>query len=156
MDSIQRLLAQQPLLSALDPASVELIRPITRLVRFAPGSLVLCAADPADEFLLLSQGSVAIRAALEGEDTDRHIFLRTVVAGELLGASWLLSARQWSFDVVAIDAVEALAIDVNDFFWLCQQEHSFGYRIMKAVGQVIAQRLRETELQISDVYANWS
>lgn len=153
MDNIQRILTQQPLLSGLDPAQMALIAPITRLVHFAPGSFVLRACDPADEFFLLTKGSVAVREVLRGEDGDCHLTIGTLLTGELLGASWLLNPRQWSHDVVAVEPVEALAIDVNGFLCICNREHSLGYRLMKAVGQVFARRLRETSLQLCDIYA---
>ena len=156
MDSIRRLLVRQPLLSNFDPNWLDLIRPMTRLANFGRGSPVLRAGEPAGEFYLLSEGTVAVRATYRTGDSDSQFTLCTLRAGDLLGASWLLGERRWIYDVVALDAVEALAIDVNDFLIVCERQHSFGYCAMKAVGQVFAHRLRETGLQICDVYADWS
>jgi CRP-like cAMP-binding protein len=154
MDSARGLLVQQPLLRNLDPAHVDLLRPLARLVSFAPGSFVLRAGDTANEFVLLTKGTVAVRAASNRHPTDDATTIVTLTAGEFLGASWLLSERRWCHDAIAMDAVEGFAVDVNDFLIVCDKEHDFAYRVMTAIGQVLAQRLRETRLQMLDVYAH--
>jgi len=156
MDRIRRLLAQQPIFTAFDPGWLDLIHPITRLARFATGSRLLCAGDAAEQFFLLTEGAVGLQTMVPSEDGPRPVAIGTLAAGDLLGASWLLPSRQWRYDAMAMNDVEALAIDADEFLVLCEREHRLGYRVMQALGQVFARRLAETRLQTLDVYANWS
>lgn len=135
MDAIRLYLQDQPLLP-------------TRTARFAADDFLFHAGEPADEFFLLHDGLVALQM--------NRATITTIGAGELLGVSWLLTPRAWSWDARAFQPVNALAIDVEQLISLCEQDHSVGYHFMKQVGSVLEWRFLSTALQAADLYADWS
>jgi CRP/FNR family transcriptional regulator, cyclic AMP receptor protein len=135
VDAIRLYLQDQPLLP-------------TRTARFAADEFLFHAGEPADEFFLLQDGLVALEM--------NRVTIATIGADELLGVSWLLTPRAWTWDARALQPVNALAIDVEQLIALCEQDHSVGYHFMKQVGSVLEWRFLSTALQAADVYADWS
>ena len=135
MDAIRLYLQDQPLLP-------------TRTARFAADEFLFHAGEPADEFFLLQDGLVALEM--------NRVTIATIGADELLGVSWLLTPRAWTWDARALQPVNALAIDVEQLIALCEQDHSVGYHFMKQVGSALEWRFLSTALQAADVYADWS
>jgi CRP/FNR family cyclic AMP-dependent transcriptional regulator len=132
VDAIRLYLQDQPLLP-------------TRTARFAADEFLFHAGEPADEFFLLQDGLVAL-------EMNRV----TIGADELLGVSWLLTPRAWTWDARALQPVNALAIDVEQLIALCEQDHSVGYHFMKQFGSVLEWRFLSTALQAANLYADWS
>ena len=135
MDAIRLYLQDQPLLP-------------TRTARFAADEFLFHAGEPADEFFLLKDGLVALEM--------NRVTIATIGDDELLGVSWLLTPRAWTWDARAIQPVNALAIDVEQLIALCEQDHSVGYHFMKQVGSVLEWRFLSTALQAANLYADWS
>jgi CRP/FNR family cyclic AMP-dependent transcriptional regulator len=135
VDAIRLYLQDQPLLP-------------TRTARFAADEFLVHAGEPADEFFLLKDGLVALEM--------NRVTIATIGDDELLGVSWLLTPRAWTWDARAIQPVNALAIDVEQLIALCEQDHSVGYHFMKQVGSVLEWRFLSTALQAANLYADWS
>ena len=135
MDAIRLYLQDQPLLP-------------TRTARFAADDFLFHAGAPADEFYLLQDGLVALEM--------NRATIATMGAGEMLGVSWLLTPRTWTWDARALQPVNALAIDVEQLISLCEQDHSVGYHFMKQFGSVLEWRFLSTALQAANLYADWS
>jgi CRP/FNR family transcriptional regulator, cyclic AMP receptor protein len=135
VDAIRRYLQDQQLLR-------------TRTARFTADEFLFHAGEPADAFFLLQDGRVALQM--------NRATIATIGAGELLGVSWLLTPRIWSWDARALQPVNALAIDVEQLIALCEQDHSVGYHFMQQVGSVLEWRFLGTALQAADIYADWS
>ena len=135
MDAIRLYLQDQPLLP-------------TRTARFAADEFLFHAGEPADEFFLLQDGLVALEM--------NRVTIATIGDDELLGVSWLLTPRAWTWDARALQPVNALAIDVEQLIALCEQDHSVGYHFMKQFGSVLEWRFLSTALQAANLYADWS
>jgi CRP/FNR family cyclic AMP-dependent transcriptional regulator len=135
VDAIRLYLQDQPLLP-------------TRTARFAADEFLFHAGEPADEVFLLQDGLVALEM--------NRVTIATIGADELLGVSWLLTPRAWTWDARALQPVNALAIDVEQLIALCEQDHSVGYHFMKQVGSVLEWRFLSTALQAANLYADWS
>lgn len=150
LDATHLDLLQQPLVAALDPAHVALLRPMTRRVRFPADAFLFHADEPADEFYLLREGLVALQS------NRLSLTIGTVGTDELLGISWLLPARRWTFNALAVQTVEALAVEVDQLLALCEQQHALAYILMRQIGTVVRQRCLETAIQSCDLYARWS
>jgi len=135
VDAIRLYLQDQPLLP-------------TRTARFAADEFLFHAGEPADEFFLLKDGLVALEM--------NRVTIATIGDDELLGVSWLLTPRAWTWDARALQPVNALAIDVEQLIALCEQDHSVGYHFMKQFGSVLEWRFLSTALQAANLYADWS
>jgi hypothetical protein len=74
--------------------------------------------------------------------------LETIVAGEVLGWSWLVPPYRWHFDARAATPVLALALDGECVRVKCERDEGLGYQVLKRFAPVIAHRLEITRARL--------
>lgn len=153
MDTIERVLLEQPFLAGIDPAAAHLLAACTRNVRFERGLYLFHEGEPADELYLLRAGMVAIEIAAPGR---APVTITTLREGDVVGASWLVPPYRWTFDARAVEPTSAFGVDAACLRSKCDADGRFGYDIMKRFVPVLVQRLQAARLQILDVYAKRS
>lgn len=151
MKGLDALLSELPLFAGLDPEHTRLIAGCTRNCHFDPGQYLFHEGDPANEFFLIRQGRVALDVAAPGQ---APIVFSTLEEGEVVGASWLVPPYRWMSDARATTPTRALGIDAACLRRKCEEDHDFGYAMMKRFLPVFVQRLHATRLQMFDVYRN--
>jgi hypothetical protein len=82
------------------------------------------------------------------------IIIQTLGEGEVLGWSWLIAPYRWRFDGRAVELTRAIALDGECLRGKCEEDHNFGYKLMKRFAHVMEQRLQATRLQLLDVYGS--
>jgi CRP-like cAMP-binding protein len=137
------------LLEGLTDDQLALVARYARDVTFEPGSLLVHAGQPADEFYILTRGSVTIetRGPARGP-----LVIQTVEQGDLVGWSWMVEPYVWHFDARATVATRAIAVDARKLRKQCEHDPAFGYALLKRFVPVIAQRLEAARLQLLDLY----
>lgn len=150
METLERILAEQPFLQGLDQRHVQTLVGCAANVQFAAGQVIFRQGEEANRFFLLRQGKVAIETpgAERGATT-----IQTVGEGEVLGWSWLTPPYRWRFDARAVEPTRALALDGKCLRGKCEEDRDLGYELLKRISQVIARRLEATRLQLLDIYA---
>ncbi len=93
---------------------------------------------------------------LFSDNLNSPFVFSTIGSGELVGASWLLSSRRWTYDARAMEPAIPLAIDVDALMAVCEQSHSLGYGLLKSIDTVLNRRMIEARIQASDIYVDWS
>lgn len=151
MKGLDVLLSELPLFAGLDAEHTRLIAGCTRNCHFEPGQYLFHEGDPANEFFLIRQGRVALDVAAPGQPP---IVFSTLEEGEVVGASWLVPPYRWMSDARATAPTRALGIDAACLRRKCEEDHDFGYAMMKRFLPVFVQRLHATRLQMFDVYRN--
>ncbi len=91
--------------------------------------------------------------ALEIASPGRHVIIQTLEAGDELGWSSLLENTTKQFRARCLEPVRALAFDGARVVALCEEDHEFGYQIMRRALELVAERLRATRIQVLDVYS---
>jgi len=111
---------------------------------FHSDELIFSEGEIANRFYLIVAGEVV----LETETSDhRWVTVDTIVAGDVLGWSWLFPPYTAQFTARALGAVRAR------FFygtWLrerCEQDPTLGYGIMQRVAGVVIRRLQAARKQ---------
>ena len=132
------------------PFFAELISGCARNVRFESGALIARQGDAADAFYLIREGRVAVAFP----SPQREMTIQTLSAGDLLGWSWLMPPYEWQFDVKAVKATRAIAMDGKCLRIKCEDDTRLGYELMKRLSRVMVERLQATRLQLLDVYGN--
>ena len=66
----------------------------------------------------------------------------------MLGWSWLFPPYYWHFDARALEPTTAIFFYGTRLREQCEQDHDFGYEIMKRMTQVVIQRLQATRKQL--------
>jgi CRP-like cAMP-binding protein len=135
-------------LQGLEPQYFRLIIGCASNVRFKAGQLLFHEGEEASQFYMIREGKVALEIATAPEP----IVIQTVREGDVLGWSWLVSPYRWRFDARALDATRAIALDGKCLRTKSEEDHNFGYEMMKRFSNVMVERLEATRLQLLDVY----
>jgi CRP/FNR family transcriptional regulator, cyclic AMP receptor protein len=149
MQGLERIVLDQPFFAGLGPEFGTAISGCARNLRFAAGDDLFREDEPANEFYLLRQGSVALELHSPGQ---RSLIVATFREGDILDGSWLVPPYRWTFDARALDLVRVLGVDARCLRDKCEADHDLGYELMKRFAGVMGERLRATRLQMADVY----
>jgi CRP-like cAMP-binding protein len=149
--SLDRMLAQVPILEGLDAATLELIAGCARNVRFAQGHTLFREGDSADTFYVVRHGSVALETYAPARGP---MIVETIGDGEVIGWSWLFEPYRWHFDARALTVVRATSFDGACLRGKCDADPALGYDLMRRFAQVMIDRLQATRLRLLDVYGD--
>lgn len=141
--------APHAFLDGLDQRHRDLMAVGARPFAATAGEIIGAEGSEANRFILIQQGHVGLWQHCPGKGT---IPIQTLGPGEVVGWSWLLPPYRWQFDCRAVDEVRGQQIDANWLREQCEKDSDFGYRIVKRLVAVLAERLAATRLQLLDIY----
>lgn len=118
-------------------------------VKFAPGELIFHEGDHSSFFYLLISGNVALEVLPAG----RPVRVSTLFAGEVLGWSSVTGDTDKQFQARALEEVHALAFDGARLRHACEEDYAFGFWFMRAILNVMADRLHAIRAQFLDIYS---
>ena len=140
-------LAAQPFLRGMCEAHLQLLAADSIPAEFQAGERILNEDGPANRFYLILEGRVEIESPLMDAE-PRHI--QTLVAGDLLGWSWLFPPYCWHFDARAATPVKAICFYGKHVREVCEANHDLGYELMKRVSGILIQRLQSTRRELAE------
>ena len=150
MRTLDQELAEHPFFHDMTPQEIQLLAGCGSHVRFEADTYLFREGEAADTFYILRAGSVALEATGAQHGA---LLVETIREGEVLGWSWLFPPYQWHFSGRALDPVRAIAVDGACLRGKCDNDHEFGYAMMKRFAAVIIERLQAARLQALDLYA---
>ncbi len=150
---LERLIGGHPFFAGMAPAYCDLIAGCARNVRFDRGQYLFREGEPADEFFLIRHGRVALQIMAPGRGPLRFL---TINPGELVGEAWLVPPYRWIFDAQALELTRALSIDARCLRQKAEENHDFGYEMMKRFMAMLVERLHAAQLQMLDVYGAYA
>ena len=139
MHPIEREIRNHPFLVGFRPAHLATVSAAAREVRFKPGEIILREREPAFHAFLLTSGKVNIE--VHSRVSQHDVIVDTVGAGDVLGWSWLFAPFCWHFRATAAEATNAIALDGAALLVRCEEDHDFGYVVMKRMTQLLIRRL---------------
>jgi len=148
-DVIAQALAAHPFVEGLPQPFLDKLAAQACEARFQAGQLVFREGDASSFFYLIVEGEVALEVQAPG----RVIRIQTVGAGEELGWSSLLASVDKHFQARTLAPVRAIAFDGTRLSAACDEDCRFGLAILRRILAVVAERLRNTRLQVLDVYS---
>jgi CRP/FNR family cyclic AMP-dependent transcriptional regulator len=151
MRTLDLVLRDVPLFEGLTNANRALIAGCAGNVRFLEGQTLFREGDPANTFLLIRHGSIAIETFVPARG---GITIETIEPGEVVGWSWLFPPYRWHFDARALSTVRATAFDGACLRGKCDEDPELGYQLMSRFTQVLMERLQWTRLRLLDVYGD--
>ena len=151
MRTLDLVLRDVPLFEGLTNAKRALIAGCAGNVRFLEGGTLFREGDPANTFLLIRHGSIAIETFVPARGS---ITIETIEPGEVVGWSWLFPPYRWHFDARALSTVRATAFDGACLRGKCDEDPELGYELMSRFAQVLMERLQWTRLRLLDVYGD--
>ena len=146
---LDRLICDHPFFAGMSLDHCELIGGCARNVSFDKGAYLFREGEPANEFFLIRHGRVALELVAPGRTPIRF---STLNAGEIAGVSWLVPPYRWLYDAQTLELTRAISIDGACLRQKAEDDHDFGYEMMKRFMMMLVQRLHAAQLQILDVY----
>jgi CRP-like cAMP-binding protein len=147
---ITAALTAHPFLEGFPPKYLDKLSQLAFVATFDADQIVFREGDPSSFFYLIVEGKVALEICTP----NRVLSIETVEGGEELGWSSLLSRVDKQFRARCLNPVRAIAFDGARVIAACEEDHEFGYLIMRKVLEIVADRLRATRLQTLDVYSS--
>src|SRR5579872_3778803 len=143
------LLQDHPFTKGFWPDHLTRLSAMAGEVKFAPGELIFHEGDHSSFFYLLVSGNVALEVLPAG----RPVRVSTLFAGEVLGWSSVTGQTDKQFQARALENVHALAFDGVRLRHTCEQDFAFGFWFMRAILNVMAERLHAIRAQFLDIYS---
>lgn len=120
------------------------------VMEFEPGEIIFREGEPANQFYLIESGEVELQSRSAGCGTVR---VQTLGEGEALGWSWLFPPFAWHFQARALEPTHVICCDGAHLLVEAEEDHVFGYELMKRVSQIIIHRLQATRKRLVESQA---
>ena len=150
MKTLQPEIAEHPVLKTLNRAHLDILGQGAVEITFQPGEMIFREGEPANRFYLVRKGQLALEAHAPPNRADTLI--QKIGAGDVLGWSWLFPPFVWHFQAKALDHTTVIALDGGHLLVSCEENHDFGYELMKRVAQIVIQRLEATSRKLREVH----
>ena len=149
-ESVMRRVLDHSFFSGMNPGQLEVIATsvepgAAREAIFEGGEIIFREGEPANRFYLIESGSILLEAH---EPADGTFPFQKLSAGEPLGFSWLFPPFTWCFQARALETTQAIVLNGAHLLLAAEQNKSFGYELMKKVGQLAIRRLQATRRQL--------
>jgi CRP/FNR family transcriptional regulator, cyclic AMP receptor protein len=109
---------------------------------FRAAEFIFHEGERANCFYVVLDGGVALVSR------ERAQLIETIGPGDLLGWSWLFPPYFWRFSAHAVLPVKAAVFHAAPLREACENDHDFGYELMKRVAEVVVERLQATPYQL--------
>lgn len=125
---------------------------IGKIFKFEPGQVIFHEGDKEDYLYVVLEGRVAIEMTVPGHGRVRIL---TADAMDVVGWSSVTPVvRQRTAGARAVLPSRLAAFDASQLYVFCEEDHDFGYYVMRRLANVVAGRLMTTRLQLLDMFAN--
>ena len=138
--AIAEIIRDHQFLRGLRPEYQRLLADCATRMRYEKDELIFRDGDPANRFYLIEQGRVSLEAHPGGCRQAESVAI--IGPGDVLGWSWLFPPYCWQFDARTLEPTEAIFFYGSRLREYCEQDHAFGFEMMKRMTQVIIQRLQ--------------
>jgi len=150
METIEPIIREHPFFQGFRPDHIKLIVGCGSNIRFNPGDFLFREGAEINQFFVLRQGKVSVQIYVPGRGP---VVIQTLGEGEVLGWSWLIAPYQGRFDAQAVELTRAIAFDGKCLRGKCEEDHDFGYELLRRFSEIMVRRLEATRVQLVDIYA---
>ncbi len=149
-EEVREAIGRHPFFAGLDPAFVREAAVGAEPRTFGPGTLVAREGTPAETFVLVVAGKIALEVGAPDRPT---LTVQTIGPGEVLGWSWLLPPHRWRFDARAVKETHVLALRGDRLRPALAAHPAWGFEFLRRFVPVLAERLENTRVQLVDLHA---
>jgi CRP/FNR family transcriptional regulator, cyclic AMP receptor protein len=132
------LIAKQPFFKGLSPHQFQLLAELAMERQFKTGEYIVREGDPANRFYLILEGKVDLH--FESGEQGR-VPIQMLGPGDDLGWAWLFPPYYFHGTAQAIEPTKSIFFYGTRLRRLCEENHDFGYEIMKRVADVAIRHL---------------
>lgn len=139
---------EHPFLNSLPPALQPILLENSTRAKYGAGEVIFRQGEPANRFFLIEEGRVAVEAC-----SPRHgvVQVQVLAKGDVLGWSWLFEPFMWNFQARALEPVTLLVLDAAHLLRLSNENHEFGYELMKRMVRVVICRVQAARRRLIEL-----
>ena len=147
-----QLLRKVSVFEGLSDRQLQDIANLCREEIHAADSLVFREGAPAEKLFVLREGRIALELDMQlwPEQGIRQMTIETLNPGELFGVSALTKSAVRTMSAKAVDRSRLIVMNAADVQKLMMQDHDIGYRVARGLADLVASRLRDTRLKLSE------
>jgi CRP-like cAMP-binding protein len=142
---IESAVAGHRFLHGLKPEQLRLLADSAMRIPYDAGEFIFREGDPANRFYLIEEGRVCLESPRQDEIA---VPIQFIGPGDVLGWSWLFPPYYWHFDARVVEPTTAIFFYGSRLREQCEQDHDFGYEMMKRMTQVVIHRLQATRKEL--------
>ncbi len=143
---LESLIARHPLTHGLAPPHLRILAESALEVAFARGEQIFRTGDEANRFYLILDGAVQIESR---DEFGQKNPIQIIRSGDVLGWSWLFPPYRWNFDARASETTRAIFFYGTRLRAQCDDDHDFGYEMLRRMSQVLLDRLQSTRRELA-------
>jgi CRP/FNR family transcriptional regulator, cyclic AMP receptor protein len=151
METMEPILAAHPFCKGLEPRYLKLIVECASRETFTPGQFLGRDNEEARKFYLIHHGRVAVEFYRPRRGA---VTIQTLGEGEVLGWLWFDRPYLWHLDARALDLTRVISLEVQGILDRCNQDHDFGYELMRRYAHNLVVQFRVTKVQLADFYGD--
>lgn len=151
--NISELLPTLEFCAELTQSECAILASLGSLESFPPKSIVFRTGEPAVASYLVVEGHVSLEICAAGVGCRRIL---SVGRGELIGWSPFLSDACFTATARTLEPTQLIRIDADRLRQACEQNHEFGYQILRKLVKTLSTRINAARLQMLDVFGTES
>ena len=141
---LAEVLGAHPFLAGMKPEHLEVLCNCAMRMEFTADQVIFREGDLANRFYLIEEGAVALESTSNDEPGT---MLQMLGAGDVLGWSWLFPPYYWHFDARTVQPTKAIFFYGTRLRSQCEEDHDFGYELVRRMAAVAIERLQALRLQ---------
>jgi CRP-like cAMP-binding protein len=145
MDSI-KVLKKVEIFRGLSLTQLESLAQISEEKKYRRGETVFAEHSTGDEVYIIKKGKVCIELGLKGKPNTATI--QRLSVGQIFGELVLVDKRSRSATAICENDCEIITINRDKLDKLFEQDSRLGYTVMRNLAQLLAERLRRTDLML--------
>ena len=150
MDGVAAFLADSAVCNGFDEAEIAEIAEICRPVKFQAGEVIVAEDARGRDLYFIRDGRAQINLSGPSARDDAGAITKCL-PGEVFGELGFIDGARRSSWVVAIDDLDAIQLNWDDFSQLIEANTKIGYKFIYNLALVIAKRLRDTTMSLSNL-----
>ena len=143
---LMHVLQAHPFTHGMPDAQVKKLASLARHVVFEEDEIVFRANEQSRNFCLLLCGSASVQI----RTPYYAVCVQTLGPGDAFGWSSLLEEHHTVFEVRAREVSSALFLDGGRLAEMCREDCRLGAEIYRRLAQVMAKRVKATELRLAE------
>ena len=145
MKTLRETITEHPFCLGMKPEHLEVLVGCASEAKLKADQILFREGEPANQFYLIESGRIAIEAH---QPANGSVLVQTLVAGDVLGWSWLFPPFSWHLQARALEPTPTIVLNGAYLLVTAEQNREFGYELMKRVAQVVINRLQATRKQL--------
>jgi CRP/FNR family cyclic AMP-dependent transcriptional regulator len=146
--STEEILSKVPAFANLSPRELKEVAVIMHRREYRAGEPVFYQGDPGLGMYIIQEGEVSIQ--ITGKDGEKSELV-VLTDGDFFGELALLDESPRSADAISKTDCLLLGFFRPDLFELIEQKNGLGIKIVLKLAEIVAQRLRTTDKELSKI-----